>query len=367
MGDARNGDRPPLARVHDLRPRAARGTPGPSRRDDSAGTRVPSLRLVGTEVRELDGRDVADFDAADAFVARYGLDLNVAAEAMQIDAVTFGRMLVHPAAPAEDLVRVAGGMTPAQLTVAVADLRPGELAMAAAKLRSVREGWGDRPMDGEVLVMGPAEPEVEEGTGRAIARETPWSTALTISSYAARGLRSRVVAGGGRSAAGHEALGHAVRRVVLAHAMGSFGVALTRADDSDQRAAAVEVVALLLGLDARPPAAAAVADRGDAAAALSTDDFGLDEGGLRRRAALVSAARRPQLARSLRRAAELVALDDAEVRQLCASLRPAAASIDVLLAEAIDLHAREATECAAFLREAATVYAELGLGRPATS
>src|SRR5262249_2173593 len=80
MGDARDGDRPPLARVHDLRPRAARKAASPRRPDDSAGTRVPSLRLMGTEVRELDGRDVADFDAVDAFVARHGLDLNVAAE-----------------------------------------------------------------------------------------------------------------------------------------------------------------------------------------------------------------------------------------------------------------------------------------------
>ena len=159
---------------------------------------------------------------------------------------------------------------------------------------------------------------------------------------------------------GHEALGLAVRRVVLARAMGAWGVALTRADDGDQRVAAVEVVALLLGLDARPPASSASTKE-------AVDDFGLDAAGLRRRAAVLAAARRPQLAGSLRRAAELVALDDAEVQALCASLRPAAAGIDVLEAAAIDLEARTALECAGFLREAAEVYSVLGLGRPASS
>lgn len=367
MDDVRDpGDGAPLARVHDLRSRAPGAPPsGSISADEVAGVRAPSLRVSQDHgVVELDGRGVADFDGADAYVALHGLDLTVADEAMQIDPVTFGRMLVHPAAQAEDLVSHAVGMTPAQLTAAVTDLRAGELSMAARKLRAIRESWGDRPADGEVLVMGPAEPEAgPERGGRAVARETPWSTALTISSYAARGLRSRIVTGGARGPTGHEALGHAVRRVVLARAMGAWGVALTRPDDADPRVAAVEVVALLLGLDARAPATSLGADGAGGA----TDDFGLDAPGLRRRAAVLSAARRPQLAASLRRAAELVTLGDVEVERLCASLRPAAASLDVLEAEAIDLAARAAPDCAAFLREAATVYVALGIGRPASS
>jgi dehydratase large subunit/dehydratase small subunit/cadherin-like protein len=358
MGDARDpGDGQPLARVHDLRSRASR-LASASSDAEPPGSRQPSLRVTRGRVVELDGLAAADFGAGDAFLVRHGLDLEVSSEAMGLNPVTFGRMLVHPAAPAEDLARLAGGMTPAQLTAGVVDLRPGELAMASAKLRAVREPWGERPADGEVLVMGPAEPETE-GTGRAAGRETPWSTALTISSYAARGLRSRIVTGAGRSVTGPEALRHAVRRVVLARAMGAWGVALPRGDEADAR---VEVVALLLGLDARPPAASAGAHVGEV-----SDDFGLDAAGLRRRAAIVEVAERPQMAASLRRAAELVTFTDVEVERLCASLRPAAASIDVLLAEGIDLQARAALECAAFLREAAAVYASLGLGRPVST
>jgi len=339
MGDPREpGDGTPLARVHDLRPRTSRDPDG----KQPADARVPSLQVRDDEVTELDGRALADFGALDTFLARHGLDHAVATEAMAVDPVTFGRMLVHPAGPAEDLARLAVGMTPAQLTAAVVGLRTGELAMAATKLRAIRESWGDRPADGEVLVMGPTEPDAAGGggPGRAVPRETPWSTALTISSYAARGLRSRIVTGGARSGPAPEPLGHAVRRVVLAHAMGSWGVALPRADDADQRVAALEVVALLLGLDGP---------------------------GLRRRASILTVAGRPQVAASLRRAAELVSLGDAEVDRLCASLRPASASVDALETEAIDLQARAAMECAAFLREAATVYAALGLGRPASN
>jgi hypothetical protein len=364
MGDAREpGDAVPLARVHHLRARATRGasggTPG-----NNAGVRVPSLRVRRGRVVELDGRAVADFDAADAFVAQHGLDLTVATEAMAMDAVTFGRMLVHPAAPAQDMARLAVGMTPAQLTAALVNLRVGELSIAAAKLRTVRDGRGDRPSGGEVLVMGPVEPEVETEQGRAAARETPWSTALTVSSYAARGLRSRIVTGGTRSgASGHEAVGHAVRRVVLARAMGAWGVALTRTDEADPRAAVEEVVALLLGLDARPPTAGIGSGRADGDA---TGDFGADATGLRRRAAVLARAGRPQVAESLRRAAELLAFGDDEMDRLCASLRPTAASVEVLQAESIDLQARGAKSCGEFLREAATVYAALGLGLPAS-
>src|SRR4051794_16092557 len=89
MGDVRDpGEDAPLARVHELRSR----TPGASSRetagDEAAAVRAPSLLLSAEHgVVELDGRTVADFDAADAFVALHGLDLGVAAEAMEIDPV----------------------------------------------------------------------------------------------------------------------------------------------------------------------------------------------------------------------------------------------------------------------------------------
>ncbi|HET7430971.1 MAG TPA: propanediol/glycerol family dehydratase large subunit [Nocardioides sp.] len=347
MGESRDREAAtPLARVHVLADRAA------TRRSSATGPdqRPPGLRVSDGRVVELDGRDESDFDVDDAFIARHGLDLAVAEEAMALDEVTFGRMTVHPAVPAEELARLAAGMTPAKLAAALAALRPPELAMAAHRLVPRPSGDPDRPAFGhEMLVIVPLQATRAPRDG-----ETPWSTAMLVASYAARGLRSRVVTGGSRARSsavpGREALRPLVSRVVLARAIGAWGVAPARLGDAGPRSQAEEVVAVLLGLDARPAARGVPAD----------DDFGPGAEGLRTRAEVLAEAGRAPLAGTLRRAAELVALDDAEVDRLCRVLRPGEPDAD-LTAEATALRDRGATACAAFLDEAAAAYQGLGL------
>lgn len=69
----------------------------------------------------------------------------------------------------------------------------------------------------------------------------------------------------------------------------------------------------------------------------------------------------PQLAENLRRAAELVALDDAELLGVYDSLRPGRCDRAELEALADDLASRGLTRNAALVREAAEVYAGRGL------
>ena len=57
----------------------------------------PSLRIADGRVVELDGTAEADFDLIDEFIARHGLDLAVAEEAMAVETGAFARMLVDPA------------------------------------------------------------------------------------------------------------------------------------------------------------------------------------------------------------------------------------------------------------------------------
>ena len=349
MGESRDRDAvTPLARVHVLADRAA------TRRSASTGPgqRPPSLRVSDGRVVELDGRAETDFDAVDAFVARHGMDLDVAEEAMAVDEVTFGRMTVHPAVPREELSRLAAGMTPAKLAAALSALRPAELAMAVSRLQ--HRPAGDRvraPAGHEVLVIVPV-----QTTPAAADGETPWSTALLVSSYAARGMRSRVVTGGTRprspAVPGREALRPLVARVTLARAIGAWGVAPARIGDSGPRSQVEEISALLLGLDARPAARGISAD----------DDFGRGAEGLRSRAVVLAEAGRPQLAGTLERAAELLSLDDTEVDRLCRVLRLGGEGAD-LTAEAAALRDRGASACAAFVDEPAVVYAGLGLDR----
>lgn len=99
----------------------------------------PSLVLGpdGT-VAEMDSRTAADFDVIDEFIARHGLDLQVAREAMCLPNVEFARMMVDPSIPRADVIRLAAGMTPAKLAHCVAQLRPVELGMAMTKLRARR-------------------------------------------------------------------------------------------------------------------------------------------------------------------------------------------------------------------------------------
>ena len=70
----------------------------------------------------------------DEFIARHGLDLSVADEAMALES---GRRahVVDTTTPRDEVARLAAGMTPAKLARVVAELTPPELQMALAKMR----------------------------------------------------------------------------------------------------------------------------------------------------------------------------------------------------------------------------------------
>jgi len=97
----------------------------------------PSLRIDNGRVVELDGRREKDFDALDHFIAR-GLDLEVAADAAQLDDAEIARRLVDVDVPRAELVRLSRGLTPARLARVTALLDPVELMFALKKLRARR-------------------------------------------------------------------------------------------------------------------------------------------------------------------------------------------------------------------------------------
>ena len=98
----------------------------------------PSLELDGGRVTAMDGRRAADFDVIDRFIARYGLDLEVAAEAAGLADEEIARRLVDVDVPRADLVRLSRGLTPARLARVVSRLDPVELMFALKKLRARR-------------------------------------------------------------------------------------------------------------------------------------------------------------------------------------------------------------------------------------
>lgn len=98
----------------------------------------PSLTIRDGEVLELDGKGADEFDVIDEFIARYGIDLAVAEEAMALDDVTLAKMAVDTNVSRADVVRLVGGITPAKLARVMAVMTPVEMQMAMAKMRARR-------------------------------------------------------------------------------------------------------------------------------------------------------------------------------------------------------------------------------------
>jgi Propanediol dehydratase, large subunit len=84
----------------------------------------PSLVVEDGRIVELDGRREQDWDALDHFVVRYGLDLDVAAEAAELDGRRDRAPLVDIDVPRDALVRLSRGLTPARLARVIAQLDP---------------------------------------------------------------------------------------------------------------------------------------------------------------------------------------------------------------------------------------------------
>src|SRR5256714_3389477 len=86
----------------------------------------------------IDGRGEHEFDALDHFIARYGLDVDVAAEAAGLDDRQLAHRLVDVDVPRDELVRLSRGLTPARLARIIASLDPVEMMFALKKLRARR-------------------------------------------------------------------------------------------------------------------------------------------------------------------------------------------------------------------------------------
>lgn len=102
---------------------------------DSPYDPQPSIRIVDGQIVELDGRTMDEFDALDTYIARYGIDISVAPEAMALDSLTFAHMLTDVNVPRQQLLRLATGCTPAKLVDIMRHMNVLEMMNGLAKMR----------------------------------------------------------------------------------------------------------------------------------------------------------------------------------------------------------------------------------------
>ena len=102
---------------------------------DSPFDPQPSLRIVNGQVVELDGKQRADFDMLDRFIADHAIDLLVAEEAMALPDLQIARMLVDINIPRAEVLRLAGGCTPAKLVAIIRHMSVLEMMVGLAKMR----------------------------------------------------------------------------------------------------------------------------------------------------------------------------------------------------------------------------------------
>jgi propanediol dehydratase large subunit len=157
----------------------------------------PSLLVEDGRVVELDGKREAEFDLIDEFIARRGIDLSVAEEAMALDIVALAWMIVDPKVPRRAVTRLVAGLTPAKIAATLALLTPVEILQAMQKMRARRtpsiQAHVTNRVDHPLLIAADAASAVAHGfreleTTVPVLRDAPANAlALLVGSQVAGG------------------------------------------------------------------------------------------------------------------------------------------------------------------------------------
>ncbi|GCF95228.1 propanediol dehydratase large subunit [Enterococcus florum] len=99
---------------------------------------TPSIKIVNGEVVELDGKKKEDFDLIDSFIAKYGIKLDKAEEAMAIDSKVLANKIVDPNISREEIIDLTTSCTPGKLNEVVGYMNVVEMMMAVQKMRARR-------------------------------------------------------------------------------------------------------------------------------------------------------------------------------------------------------------------------------------
>jgi propanediol dehydratase large subunit len=157
----------------------------------------PQIRVEDGRIVELDGKPEAEFDMIDRFIARYAIDVSIAAEAMAMDSLAIARTLVDLHTPRQEVVRIISGLTPARVVEVVNHLNVVEMMQALQKMRARKtpsnQAHVTNRKENPALLAADAAEAVERGfaeleTTVGVARYAPLNAlAILIGSQTGRG------------------------------------------------------------------------------------------------------------------------------------------------------------------------------------
>ena len=102
---------------------------------DSKYDPKPSLKIENGIIVEMDGKNRAEFDFIDSFIADHAIDLSVAEKAMAIDSLQYARDLCDINTDNKELKKLFSGLTAAKLKEIMNHMNVVEMMMAMQKMR----------------------------------------------------------------------------------------------------------------------------------------------------------------------------------------------------------------------------------------
>jgi propanediol dehydratase large subunit len=105
---------------------------------DSAFDPLPSVRVADGVIVEMDGRERADFDFIDQFIADHAIDVATTEQSMALPPDEIARMIVDPSVSRDEVIAVTGGLTPAKLLAVAKTMNIVEIMMGMQKMRARR-------------------------------------------------------------------------------------------------------------------------------------------------------------------------------------------------------------------------------------
>lgn len=98
----------------------------------------PSVRVENGVIVELDGKQKAEFDLIDEFVANYGINIEKAEQVMAIDSKDIANRILTPSVTRSEIIAMTTAMTPAKIVEVVSLMNVVEMMMCMQKMRARR-------------------------------------------------------------------------------------------------------------------------------------------------------------------------------------------------------------------------------------